>query len=290
MKTFPPWIKKAITQDAAVYATKEALDRTRAKTVCESSLCPNLNECYSRAFVTFLILGDICTRNCAFCASAKGSPRAVDTGEADRMLEAVKSLKSARVVITSVTRDDLEDGGAGHFVKAIERIRSYNSAIEIEVLVPDFGESPREAIRRVVKASPHVFGHNIETVKRLYGTVKAGASYERSLGVLRLAKEFAPEITTKSAILLGFGERHCEVIDCMSDLRKAGCDILAIGQYLQPSKNQIPVERFVRPGEFASYEGEAYRIGFKSVNSGPFVRSSYRKELYYDKDTIASVG
>ena len=290
MKTFPSWIKKDITQGSAVYETKKALGRTRAKTVCESSLCPNLNECYSRGFVTFLILGDICTRNCAFCASAKGSPRAVDAGEIDRILEAIKLLKSARVVITSVTRDDLEDGGAGHFARAIERIRSYNSAIEVEVLVPDFGQSPREPVRRVVKASPHIFGHNIETARRLYGKVRPWASYERSLGVLRSAKEFAPEIATKSAILLGFGERRDEVIECMLDIRQAGCDIVAIGQYLRPSPDQIPVERFVTPEEFTSFEVEAYRMGFRSVESGPFVRSSYRKESCYDKNSVAAIG
>ncbi len=276
MRTFPPWIKKAVSQDAAAYETRDILRRIGAKTVCETSLCPNLNECYSRGFATFLILGDICTRSCAFCASIKGNPSGVDPGELDRILEAVKLLKLPRVVITSVTRDDLKDGGSASFAEVIGRIRSYDSSIEIEVLVPDFGDNNREAVKRVAEAAPHIFGHNIETVKRFYPTIRPGASYGRSLEVLRLAKGFMPGMRTKSALILGFGEKRREVIDCMTDLKSAGCDILAIGQYLRPSRAQIPVERFVAPEEFASFEDEAYRIGFAAVTSGPFVRSSYQ--------------
>src|SRR3989338_10137546 len=214
MNSFPPWISKTISFDENVYRTRSSIDSSGAKTVCRSSLCPNLNECFSRGFAAFLLLGDTCTRSCAFCASSSGMPVLPEEDEPERIVDAVKGLGLKHLIVTSVTRDDLSDGGAGQFVATIEKVRAYDEGIKIEVLVPDF-RGLREPILRIVRAMPDILGHNIETVPRLYRRVRPGADYERSLGLLRLVKDSFPGIRTKSAILLCFGEERDEVERCM---------------------------------------------------------------------------
>ncbi len=285
MTHFPAWLKKTLSFDGAVHETKEVLARSGAKTVCESALCPNLNECYAKRSVTFLILGDRCTRACAFCAARHGEALPPDPEEPKRVADALERLGARHTVITSVTRDDLDDGGAGHFVRVVDGIRSRLHDITIELLIPDF-RGDRNATGRVCLASPDVLGHNVETVPRLYSTVRPGADYRRSLSVLRWAKECAPRALIKSSIVLGFGEERPEVVECMEDLRSAGCDMITIGQYLRPSPRQIPVARFVRPEEFSSFEDTAYAIGFTRVSSGPFVRSSYEAHEHAKKGEV----
>jgi len=283
MNTFPRWLKKTLSFDNAVHETKAIVESARVRTVCESSLCPNTNECYSRRFVAFLILGARCTRNCAFCSAAKGDPLPPDSEEPRRIVDAVIRLHLGHVVITSVTRDDLEDGGAEHFIRVMEELRSYSRDIMIELLVPDF-RGNRDAIRRVCAASPDIFGHNIETVHRLYPAVRPGADYRRSLDVLSRAKDYALKAMIKSSLLVGFGEEREEVMECMRDLKDAGCDIIAIGQYLRPSRDQLPVHTFIRPEEFSAYKEAAYKIGFALAITGPFVRSSYEANCIYGND------
>ncbi len=270
----PSWLKKRLLQDRALYETRTILSQTAAATVCESSLCPNLNECFSKRHVTFLMLGRICTRRCAFCSVSAGSAEPVDEGEPFRILEAAKRLASRHVIVTSVTRDDLADGGAGQFVRTISLLRGELPRVTIEVLIPDFaGETaPLEA---VVNAKPDVIGHNLETVRRLYALVRPHADYERSLGLLRRVKKMSPEQTTKSAIMLGLGEVEEEVIAAMGDIKASGCEAIVIGQYLRPSPVNIAVETFVPPDKFQRYGAIAKGMGFRSVIAGPFARSSY---------------
>jgi lipoic acid synthetase len=224
-----------------------------------------------------MILGDICTRACAFCAVKKGRLFPVDHGEPARIANAVKEIGIKHAIITSVTRDDLPDGGADQFVDTVRTLREIFKDLTIELLVPDFGGNP-DNVRKAVLANPDIFSHNMETIRRLYPEIRPGADYERSLGVLMSAKCIAPIITVKSGIMLGLGERDDEVCDAMRDIRKAGCDVLTIGQYLSPSERNIPVARFVSPDEFSYYENVGYGMGFRHVRSGPFVRSSYHAE------------
>ncbi len=274
---FPPWLKKTLLSAETVYRTYDAIKDAGANTVCEASQCPNLNECFSKGHATFLILGSVCTRPCGFCAAVCGQPLPPDPREGFRILKVVKSLAIDYVIITSVTRDDLPDGGAAHYGDVIETLRAYNERLQIELLIPDF-KGMRRSIEFVASYSPDIFGHNIETVPRLYREVRPAADYNRSLDVLRWAKESRPGLVTKSAILLGFGEETDEVTECMKGLRSVGCDILNIGQYLRPSGRQISVKRFVEPAEFKDLEDIGYGMGFKSVSSGPFVRSSYNQK------------
>lgn len=277
---FPSWLKKRIFASNDLFMMKRLLSERGINTVCESSLCPNMTECFSRRHATFLILGSICTRSCGFCSVKKDTPRSVDSEEPERIADFVKLLNLKYVVITSVTRDDLKDGGAGQFVKVIEAIRSVSADSRIEILVPDFG-GRRESVEKVLETKPAVFGHNIETVKRVYPVVRNGASYSGSLDLLKMAKDTAPRQLTKSSIMVGLGETEEEILDTMSDLRLAGCDILTIGQYLRPGKDNANIKRFVTPEEFERYKILGEEIGFKYVSCGPYVRSSYNAfEIY----------
>lgn len=270
----PPWLKKRIVYDENVFLMKRLLADRSVGTVCESALCPNLNECFSNKRLTFLILGNVCTRFCGFCSVGGGSTKEVDKDEPARVADVVKRLGSTYCIITSVTRDDLADGGAGQFVETIDSIRRSTDHVTIEVLVPDFGGSA-ESVNSVIRARPDIFGHNAETVKRLYEKVRPGADYGRTLNIMRTAKSLNPGQATKSSIMLGLGETDDEVVETMEDLRRVGCDILAIGQYLRPKPSNLPVERFVAPEEFAGFKKIAEDMGFQRVYSGPFVRSSY---------------
>jgi lipoyl synthase len=276
----PPWLKQRIPSGATYHEVHRILRGSQLHTVCEEARCPNLGECFSRGTATFLILGDRCTRNCKFCAIAHGPIGPPDPDEPYRVVEAVQKLGLRYVVVTSVTRDDLSDGGAGHFARTVEGIRRLDSTIQVEVLVPDFHGSD-SALKTVLKARPNVLHHNVETVPRLYPNVRPGADYKRSLGLLKRSRELAPDIPTKSGIILGLGEFPEELLRVFSDLVEMGCAILTLGQYLQPSKNHLAVERFVPPEEFEQLREVALELGFIAVASGPFVRSSYHAgELY----------
>lgn len=250
--------------------------RNNLHTVCREALCPNRAECYSRHKATFIILGNICTRGCRFCSVSHGAPLAPDPGEAARLAKAVGELSLRHVIVTSVTRDDLADGGAGQFAAAIRALRDLPGAPAVEVLVPDFGGSV-EALAVVLEAGPHILSHNVETVRRLYPEVRRGADYERSLSVLREAKRIRKEVMTKSAMILGMGETTGEVMEAFRDLRGESVDFLAVGQYLRPAMDKIPVKEYITPERFAWYEREALGLGFREVASGPLVRSSYRE-------------
>jgi lipoic acid synthetase len=269
----PEYLKKNIGNWAELHKMKKRLRRSELHTVCESARCPNICECFSRNVATFMILGDKCTRSCGFCSVIKGeSPSIVDFEEPERIALMAESLGLKHVVVTSVTRDDLPDGGAAQFEKTINAIKNRN--MRAEVLVPDFKGNP-DAVRTVVKAKPDIFGHNLETVKRLYKDVRKGADYYRSLQVLAFAKELDPRLITKSGIMVGLGEKREEVQQLMKDLRLVKCDALFIGHYLQPEKKNISVREFVDLKTFEFYKKKGYELGFRWVQSGPFVRSSY---------------
>jgi lipoic acid synthetase len=253
-------------------------------TVCESAECPNQAECFSQRVASFLILGDICTRHCRFCAVKKGVPFSHDTEEAERVTLAVKILKLKHVVITSVTRDDLHDGGATDFARVVESIKYICPRTSIEILIPDFKDSI-EGVRIVVHSLPTIIGHNVETVPRLYPQVRPEANYERSLNVLRMTKAVNQRIMTKSGLILGLGEQYDEVVNVMKDLRAIECDLLTIGQYLPPSNTSYPLSRYINPSEFEEYRHIGKRMGFLGVASGPFVRSSFNAIKMYKEAT-----
>lgn len=263
---------------------KAVTDSLHLHTICQSAFCPNRQECFTQQTAAFLILGDICTRNCAFCAIRTGRPGPPDPREPAHIVKAVKGLNLRYVVITSVTRDDLPDGGASHFGKTIEAIRRYDPKVNVEVLVPDFRGS-QSALRAVVDASPTVLSHNVETVPRLYSTVRRQASYHRSIELLRSAKLMGKKLFTKSGLMLGLGEEREEVIEVMEEMRKVDCDFLTLGQYLQPSLKKHQVVRFLHPLEFKEYEIAAEEMGFKSVASAPLVRSSFCASEYFQNAT-----
>ena len=246
-------------------------------TVCEEASCPNIGECWSRKHATVMILGDICTRACAFCNVKTGKPGAVDAEEPENLALSVAEMGFKHMVITSVDRDDLEDGGAGQFVSCIERIRKVSPRTTIEVLTPDF-RNKEGALEAVIGARPDVFNHNLETVPRLYPTIRPGARYFHSLRLLDKAKELAPDIFTKSGVMVGLGEERGEILQVMDDLRSAGVDFLTIGQYLQPSPKHAPVERFVTPDEFDEFKRLGLSKGFLMVASTPLTRSSYHAD------------
>jgi len=283
----PQWLKKRIVATSDLYTTKTILKELDVDTVCESALCPNLNECFSRKFATFLILGDVCTRGCGFCSVERGVPSYADSDEAGKIFRAVRKLNLKHVVITSVTRDDLEDGGALKFANITKAIKEYSQGIKVELLIPDFNGSAA-SLMKVLAASPDIIGHNIETVKRLYTRVRRGADYERSLALLRFIKGIKPDQLTKSGLMVGLGEAESEIRETIRDIRGTGCDILTIGQYLRPRRVNLAVERFVAPDEFERYKRFAGAMGFKHVAAGPFVRSS--NGGCYDKCNTAAVG
>jgi lipoic acid synthetase len=276
----PPWLKRRIQAGATYQEVHRIIQRSKLHTVCQEARCPNLGECFSQGMATFLILGDRCTRNCRFCAVAHGPVGPPDSDEPRRLAEAVRSMELRYVVVTSVTRDDLSDGGSGHFAQTISEIRGQVPAARIEVLVPDFQGSD-SAIRTVVQARPDVFNHNLETVARLYPKVRPGADYRRSLRLLRRVRALSSAMPTKSGLMLGLGESPEELREALLDLLEAECRILTLGQYLQPSRDHLPVERFLPPEAFEQWREAALEMGFREVASGPFVRSSYRAgELY----------
>lgn len=284
----PKWLKRQIPKGNNVNHTASLLDELKLVTVCDSAKCPNRMECYSQQTATFMILGDVCTRPCGFCAVNRGKPEALELDEPDRLAEAAFRLGLKHVVITSVTRDDLPDGGAEHFYQCIKAVREKCDAT-VEVLTPDFLNNP-EALMRVVEAKPEVFNHNTETVPRLYRRVRGPKSdYKWTLEMLRLIKEADPQIKTKSGLMLGLGETHDELFDVLSDLRSVGCDFLTLGQYLQPSTDRyLPVVRYVPPEEFNALGTAAKHLGFKKVASGPFVRSSYHARDMAETDMTAT--
>ena len=272
----PDWLRVRSNTGEENRKVVEMLRGLSLHTVCEEANCPNCGECFHKRTATFMILGNNCTRNCTFCTVTKGRPVPVDPEEPKHVAAAVKELGLKHVVITSVTRDDLPDGGAGHFANVIRAIKDaflQNPPI-IEVLIPDF-KGDEAALSTVVAARPHIINHNVETAPRLYPEVRPMAVYERSLELLARVKKEAPEIYTKSGVMVGLGEAHGEVIAVMKDLREIGCDILTIGQYLAPSKLHHPVVAYVAPEEFAAYKQEAEALGFLYAASAPLVRSSY---------------
>jgi lipoyl synthase len=271
-RRLPPWLKRPMPQPDMVY-TGSVIRDLKLETVCESAKCPNRTECWSQRTATFMILGNVCTRPCGFCSVPKGKTEALEADEPERVAEAAERLGLRYVVITSVTRDDLPDGGAEHFYRSVLAVRERTGAT-VEVLTPDFLGN-RAAIDRVVASRPEVFNHNTETVPRLYHRVRRNAEYRRTLDLLAQVKQSAPDMTTKSGLMLGLGETIEELFDVLADLRSVGCDILTLGQYLQPSPEHLPVERFVPPEEFDEIGRLARQLGFALVASGPFVRSSY---------------
>ena len=271
----PKWLKRQVPKGNQVNSTAQLLDELKLETVCDNAKCPNRMECYSQHTATFMILGNVCTRPCGFCAVSRGRPEALEDDEPERLAEAASRLGLKHVVITSVTRDDLEDCGAEHFYRCVIAVREKTGAT-VEVLTPDFVTN-RAAADRVVEAAPEVFNHNAETVPRLYRRVRGPKSdYSWTLGLLKRVKELNPEIKTKSGLMLGLGETHEEMFDVFADLLDHGCDFLTLGQYLKPSLDRyLPVVRFIPPEEFEFLGEKARQMGFKKVASGPFVRSSY---------------
>ncbi len=276
----PPWIRVRIGAHGSTAEVSRLLSQTALHTVCQGAQCPNQHECFSRGTATFMILGDVCTRDCRFCAVTTGHPSLPDPGEPDRVAEAAGRLGLRHVVVTSVTRDDLSDGGAGLFAATIGALRRRLPAAKVEVLVPDFLGRGVD-LTTVLAAGPDVFNHNLETVRRLQRTIRPAAEYERSLDVLRFAAAWTPRLTVKSGLMVGLGETDDELFEAMNDLRNAGCDLLTIGQYLAPSRRHAPVQRYVTPETFTAYAREATRLGFHGVASGPMVRSSYHADRLY---------
>ncbi len=275
-RRLPAWLKRRLPRGNGNFYTQDLLRELRLETVCENARCPNRPECYSRRTATFMILGNVCTRPCGFCSVPRGTPEALEDDEPARVAEAAHRLGLRHVVITSVTRDDLPDGGADHFYRCVLAVRERTGAA-VEVLTPDF-LGDLAAIDRVLEARPEVFNHNTETVPRLYKKVRGRAEYRRSLDLLAHVKYRAPEITTKSGLMLGLGETTEELLDVLADLRSVGCDVLTLGQYLAPTLKHIPVARYLPPEEFDALGALARTLGFRQVVSGPFVRSSYHAD------------
>jgi len=278
----PEWLKKKAPAPSVLAEMKAMLDGLSLSTVCESAECPNQGECFARGTATFLIMGDICTRNCGFCAVKKGHPLPLNPLEPENVALAVQKLGLEHTVITSVTRDDLPDGGAWHFARTIEATRQANPHTTIEVLIPDF-QGSLEALSIVANSSPEIINHNLETVPRLYPEARPQANYHRSLNLLRTVKSLSGEILTKSGIMVGLGECFEEVVAVMKDIRTTGCDSLTIGQYLPPSPQHHELVRYVTPQEFVEYKRVAEKIGFSAVASGPFVRSSFHAANLYEE-------
>jgi len=273
-KSKPPWLKKRLPPFEDLVKVKSILDSAELHTVCEEARCPNLGDCFSKGTATILILGRVCTRNCGFCAVEHGVSAPPDEREPEKVAQAVKKMGLHYVVITSVTRDDLPDGGASHFAKTIQAVRALDRGIRIEVLIPDF-KADLSSLLTVLKESPDVLNHNIETIPRLYPEVRPRADYRRSLDLLKRAKERDDQTLTKSGFMLGLGETEEEILSLLQDLSEVGCDLLTIGQYLQPRPDRLPVVRYIPPEEFEEYQKIGEEMGFKSVASGPFVRSSF---------------
>jgi len=274
----PDWIRVRLGNSARVESIKQTLRKHKLSSVCEEASCPNLGECFSSGTATFMIMGDICTRRCPFCDVAHGRPNALMENEPRELAEAIQEMGLRYVVVTSVDRDDLIDGGAEHFARCIAETRRLNPDIKLEVLVPDFRGRGDIALEILTRTRPDVFNHNLETVASLYRKVRPGSDYQWSLDLLRKYKMMAPEVITKSGIMVGVGETREEVLEVLRDMKAHDIDMVTIGQYLQPSRNHLPVDRFVHPDEFAEYARIGEEMGFRHVASGPMVRSSYHAD------------
>jgi len=273
----PEWLKVKMGKAQLSERTRELVGRGRLHTVCQSARCPNIGECFGAGTATFLLMGDLCTRDCGFCAVKPGRPEPLDPEEPQRVAEAVRELDLRYGVLTSVTRDDLPDGGAAHIAATIRAIKGLRPGTRVEVLVPDFHGDPA-AIQTVLHARPEVFNHNVETVRRLQATVRPHAGYETSLSVLATAAHLAPDLPVKSGLMVGLGETDEEVTETLADLARAGVALVTIGQYLRPSSRHLPVDRYVPPDEFETYRQVGLALGLNHVIAGPFVRSSYHAE------------
>lgn len=279
----PFWLRRKLPDPEVMEKMRSLLRRHSLHTVCEGALCPNQGECFHQGTATFLILGNTCTRSCTFCAiPTKEKPPLPDPQEPENIAHAAMELGLKHVVITSVTRDDLPDGGAAHFAATVRRIKEVDSAMIIEVLIPDF-QGALESLRIVLESGPEIINHNLETVPRLYPKVRPQASYERSLALLRRIKELSPQKVSKSGLMVGLGEEKEEILQVMADLRKVSCDLLTLGQYLQPSGKHHPVIRYVPPEEFEEFKQEGERMGFQAVFAAPFVRSSFHAAEVFRK-------
>jgi len=274
----PSWIRARSPGNPAVGRLKKILRENRLYTVCEEASCPNIGECFGHGTATFMIMGDICTRRCPFCDVAHGRPEPLDADEPENLARTIRAMGLSYVVITSVDRDDLRDGGAGHFVECIRAVRAHNPATRVEILVPDFRGRMDRALDIMHAAPPDVFNHNLETVPRLYRQARPGSDYQWSLTLLQRFKAGHPQVPTKSGLMLGLGETLDEVKQVMEDLRAHDCEMLTLGQYLQPSLHHLPVERFVHPDEFDELARCGHAMGFTHVASGPMVRSSYHAD------------
>jgi lipoic acid synthetase len=275
----PDWIRIKISASDEVTRIKHMLREKKLHTVCEEAACPNLSECFQHGTATFMIMGDLCTRRCPFCDVAHGKPLPLDKNEPKHLADAIQALALKYVVITSVDRDDLRDGGAGHFADCINAIRQQSPNTKIEILVPDFRGRIEKAVAILAAEPCDVLNHNLETVPRLYKQVRPGADYQGSLDLLRQYHQAHPDTPTKSGLMLGVGEEHDEVLQVMQDLLDHGCSMLTVGQYLQPSKDHLPVKSYITPEQFDEYGRIAKAMGFKQVASGPMVRSSYHADL-----------
>lgn len=285
----PAWIRAKAPTDPEVLQLKALLREHKLHTVCEEASCPNLGECFAHGTATFMIMGDLCTRRCPFCDVAHGRPQPLDENEPANLAHAIQLMKLKYVVITSVDRDDLKDGGAAHFSECIRAVREKMPDITIEILTPDFRKRMDVALKILKSSPPDVFNHNLETVPRLYREVRPGAVYEGSLQLIKNFKAQHPEVPTKSGLMLGLGETMEEVKAVMCDLRDHDCDWLTVGQYLQPSRHHLPVQRFVHPDEFNMLGDYARSIGFKNVASGPMVRSSYHADMQAQGEQVGKV-
>ena len=283
----PDWIRIKLTANPEVDRIKRILRQRKLASVCEEASCPNLSECFSHGTATFMIMGEICTRRCPFCDVAHGKPNPLDPDEPRQLAEAVAEMQLKYVVVTSVDRDDLKDSGAGHFAACIQAVRKANPTTTLEVLVPDFRGRMDIALSILADTPPDVFNHNLETVPRLYKKARPGADYEWSLDLLARYKSIQPDVQTKSGLMLGLGETFEEVIEVMKDCRRHEVDMLTLGQYLQPSRDHLPVDRYVHPDEFEALAEEARTLGFKRVASGPLVRSSYQADQQAAGKTVS---
>jgi lipoic acid synthetase len=286
-KRKPEWIRMKAPSHPEVGRIKQLLRDHDLHTVCEEASCPNLGECFSHGTATFLIMGNICTRRCPFCDVAHGKPDALDTNEPPHLAKTIAAMKLKHVVITSVDRDDLRDGGAAHFGECIREVRGQSPLTNIEILVPDFRGRMNEALKAFADNPPDIFNHNLESVPRLYKAVRPGADYQWSLDLIKNFSQMYPDIPTKSGLMLGLGETIEEVKQVMQDLRDHGCKMLTLGQYLQPSRHHLAVERFVTPAEFDDLAETAKEMGFEQVASGPMVRSSYHADLQASGELVS---
>lgn len=273
----PEWAKRTVLITEENRRTRVILKEQKLNTICESGRCPNKGECWARGTATFMLMGELCTRTCRFCAVNKGTPAPLDENEPARIAEAARQMGLRHVVLTSVNRDDLPDQGANHFARTITALKEAIDGVAVEVLTPDF-QGRRDALEIVLAAEPVVYNHNVETVPSLYKQVRPGSKYDRSLRVLAMSKEIDPRIPTKSGLMLGCGETDEEVKQVLRDLREIDCDFITLGQYLRPTRDQLPVKRYLEPEEFDELGSYAWSIGFKQVHSGPLVRSSYHAE------------